>query len=90
MTSSNALLRPKVSPLRQLAMSPTIAIASMGKKENFFDEGMFLLVRLGLVKGQWCSDELDNKHNNLMMWKHFEGTKYRMGCCCVRFVRALV
>jgi hypothetical protein len=82
-------------------MSPTIAIASMGKKEkfwvlpwgwlqNFFDEGMFLLVRLGLVKGQWCSDELDNKHNNLMMWKHFEGTKYRMGCCCVRFVRALV
>lgn len=65
-----------------------------GMVPSFSDGGMFVLVRLGLVrvvsKSKATSDELDNAHNSLVMWKHFEGMEDWSGCHCSRFVQALV
>lgn len=51
----------------------------MGVAPSFSSEETLLLVQLGLVgvvgRFEVASGELNNTHNDLMMWKHFGGTK---------------
>lgn len=49
----------------------------MGVAPSFSSEETLLLVQLGLVgvvgRFEVASGELNNTHNDLMMWKHFGG-----------------